>query len=52
LRGSKFETLLIPVITILMGLFSLAMAKIASKQEETGKNNENIVLILGIGTFK
>ena len=46
--GSKYEALLYPAMTILMGYFLLAMAKLATKQEEHGKNNENVVIITGI----
>lgn len=48
--GSKYETLLLPAVTILMGCFLLSMAKIAAKQETAGKNNENIVVLSGIAT--
>ena len=46
--GSKFETLLFPVITVGMGFFMLWMAKIATKQEESRNNNEKIVFYTGI----
>lgn len=46
--GSKYEALLYPAVTILMGYFLLVMAKLAAKQEEHGKNNENVVIITGI----
>lgn len=46
--GSKYECLIYPVTTILMGYFLLAMAKYAAKQEITGHNNEKIILISGI----
>ena len=49
--GSKFEFLIFPVMTILFGLFMLAMAKIAAKQEGTGKNNENVTLMTGLLTL-
>ena len=32
--GSKYETLIFPVITVLFGYFMLAMVKLSSKQEE------------------
>ena len=44
--GSKFETLIFPFTTIGMGCFMLWMAKIAAKQEEGGKNNENNLIYL------
>lgn len=47
--GSKYETLIFPVVTIGMGLFMLWMAKIAAKQEESGNNNEKIVFYTGMG---
>ncbi len=47
--GSKYETLLFPATTILMGFFMLWMAKIAAKQEENGSNNEKIVFYTGMG---
>lgn len=46
--GSKYETLLYPLVTVLMGYFMLAMAKVGAKDEEHGKNNENVLLISGI----
>ncbi len=46
--GSKYEALLYPVITILMGCFLLGMAKLAAKQEEHGENNRNVIIVTGI----
>lgn len=46
--GSKYEALLLPILTIVFGLFLLAMARYAAKHEESGKNNENVCLITGI----
>lgn len=46
--GSKYEALIYPGFTLLMGYYFLAMSKIASKQEENGKNNEKVVLFTGI----
>lgn len=46
--GSKYEALLFPILTIVLGLFLLAMARYAAKHEESGKNNENVCLITGI----
>lgn len=46
--GSKYEALLLPIATLLMGYFLLAMAKLAAKQEKHGKNNEKTILIGGI----
>ena len=42
--GSKYETLIFPVITVLFGYFMLGMAKFSSKQEENGSNNENVCI--------
>ena len=49
--GSKYEAFIYPVTTILMGYFLLAMAKLAAKQEEHGKNNEKVVIITGIAVL-
>ena len=46
--GSKYEALLYPIITLLMGYFLLGMAKLAAKQEEHGENNKNVIIIVGI----
>ncbi|MCM1134933.1 MAG: SdpI family protein [Clostridium sp.] len=46
--GSKYETLLYPLASVLMGYFLLAMAKWAAKQEEHGENNKNAIIIAGI----
>ncbi len=46
--GSKYEALLFPTVTLIMGGFLLAMAKLGAKQEEHGKNNENVIIIGGI----
>ncbi len=43
--GSKYETLIFPVITILFGYFMLGMAKFSAKQEENGSNNENVCIV-------
>ena len=45
--GSKYEILILPVITIAFGFFSLAMGKIAQKQEPLGNNNEKSNLFIG-----
>ena len=47
--GSKYETLIFPFCTIGMGYFMLWMAKISSKDENGGKNNEKIILYTGMG---
>ncbi len=46
--GSKYEALLFPAVSILMGYFLLGMAKLAAKKEEHGENNKNVTIILGI----
>lgn len=46
--GSKYEKLLYPISTVLMGYFLLAMSRLAAKQEEHGENNKNVIMIVGI----
>ncbi len=46
--GNKYEALLFPIISLLMGYFLLRMAKLAAKQEEHGENNKNVTIIVGI----
>ncbi len=46
--GSKYEALLFPAVSILMGYFLLGMAKLAAKKEEHGENNKNVTIIVGI----
>ena len=46
--GSKYEALLYPIVTILMGYFLRFMANLAAKQEEHGENNRNVILMTGI----
>ncbi len=46
--GSKYESFLFPAVTIGMGLFMLAMARIASRQELGGRNNEKVCMTAGI----
>ena len=46
--GSKYEILIIPIITILLGKFLLFMKKWVKKYEVKGNNNEKVVLIIGI----
>lgn len=46
--GSKYETLIFPGISIILGLFILFITKKASKQEVTGHNNQKIGIITGI----
>ena len=46
--GSKYETLIFPLMIILFGLIMLALAKFSSKQEKQGKSNEKICILVGI----
>ena len=46
--GSKYEMLILPLMIPLFGLFMLAMAKVAKKQEKTGENNEKVCLMGGL----
>ena len=46
--GSKYEILIIPIITILLGKFLLFMKKWGKKHEVKGNNNKKFVLIIGI----
>ena len=49
--GSKYETLIFPAMTVLLGAIMLALAKFSSKQEETGSNNEKVCLAIGIASL-
>ena len=44
--GSKYEILILPVLTIGFGIFSLVMGKLAQKQEPQGNNNEKSSLFI------
>lgn len=46
--GSKYETLIFPVITIIFGVFMLGLAKYSARHEETGRNNEKACIMTGI----
>ena len=46
--GSKYEELLYPIATVLMGYFLLVMSRVAAKQEEHGENNKKIIIVTGI----
>lgn len=46
--GSRYEALLYPIVTILMGYYLLGMARLAAKKEEHGENNKNVIIITGI----
>ena len=45
--GSKYEILILPVLIIGFGIFSLVMGKVAQKQEPLGNNNEKSNLFIG-----
>ena len=47
--GSKYESLLFPVVTALMGMFFVGMAKYQSKKKEYG--NEKVLVISGIAVL-
>lgn len=49
--GSKYEALIIPIVTVMLGYFFLGIAKIAARHEENGSNNENVCIIAGIVTL-
>lgn len=49
--GSKYEMLIVPVVTVLLGYFFQGMAKISAKQEESGNNNEKVCIVAGIVTL-
>lgn len=46
--GSKYETLIFHVITVVFGYVMLGTAKFSSKNEENGSNNENVCIIAGM----
>lgn len=49
--GSKFETLIFPVVTIIFGAVMLVVAQAAGKNEEDGKNNEKVTVIAGLASL-
>lgn len=49
--GSKYETLIVPIVTVMLGYFFLGIAKVATRHEENGNNNENVCIIAGIVTL-
>lgn len=49
--GSKYEVLIVPIVTTVLGYFFLGIAKFAAKQEENGNNNENVCIVAGIVTL-
>lgn len=46
--GSKYEALIFPAFAIITGLIMLRLARFSAKQENGGKNNENICIVSGI----
>lgn len=46
--GSKYGSLVLPLIVIFFGGFMLLMARLSSKPEKGGKNNEKVCIITGI----
>ena len=46
--GSKYEILIIPVVTILLGQFLLFSIQSAKKEKNQGENNERNSVIIGI----
>lgn len=46
--GSKYESLIFPVITVVFGYVMLGTAKYFSKNEENGSNNENVCIVAGM----
>lgn len=49
--GSKYEVLIVPIVTVVLGLFFLGMAKVVARQEEHGNNNEKVCIAAGIVTL-
>jgi uncharacterized membrane protein len=49
--GSKYETLIFPVITVVFGYFMLGITKYSAKHEENGHNNKNVCIVIGISFF-
>lgn len=46
--GSKYETLIVPAMTLVFGLIMILCARYASKQEKDGRNNEKICILTGV----
>jgi len=45
--GSRYETLIFPAMTVLIGLIMLAASNYSAKKEKNGQNNAKLVLITG-----
>ncbi len=46
--GSKYEALIIPALTIVLGCCALLVVKLAAKHEESGRNNARVCVVAGI----
>lgn len=46
--GSRYEALMFPMMSLLMGYFLLGMAKLAAKKKEHGEDDKNATIIVGI----
>lgn len=46
--GSKYENLILPVLTIVLGAFMLIVAKFSSDDESSVKNNEKVTILANI----
>ena len=46
--GSKYELLLLPGFTVLVGLLLLLFGRLAARQEETGQNNAKVAVTAGL----
>ncbi len=49
--GSKYSSLIVPIVTAMLGCFFQGIAKGAAKHEENGNNNENVCIVAGIVTL-
>ncbi|MDD6396241.1 MAG: DUF1648 domain-containing protein [Firmicutes bacterium] len=49
--GSKYENLILPVLTIVLGGFMLIVAKFSSDDESSMKNNEKVTIITNIAVL-
>lgn len=49
--GSKYETLILPIMIIIFGLFMLAITNYTAKKEKEGKNNEKVCVLATIASL-
>lgn len=49
--GSKYENLILPIITIVFGAFMLIVAKFSSENENSVKNNEKVTILTNIAAL-